>query len=727
MADGEAFDLSYNGITQTFTVKNYPDDSGLQILAGQGHPLVADLTLLAWCNLFISGLQGNYLLSRDFIFELDLTGVDPRVKVTAKAADPKFNLTLSVQAFVSLAVLENGVAKSRHPNFKIWYELWVENASHTGFNQVLTDQFMDVDDAGEAYPNLSKTLTESLIGTDKDFERPDPALPMVQQNFKTCRRYYIRYGEVYGSVQRVKRVAKTADKWVMLGGTGKANELNYSIAANFLVAGEHKFLKQEDLQKRVSIKQSEWLSMVWLAVPAALVKMHVKTFFSVGLPVEHEVYALAGLLKYDKITYPAGATQLNLTGLYPDKIITKYEVWLVDGAAVRISEIRTYVLNYEYKEYARWFSSLSSLGCYDTFFTSGKGSSEYEISTQKAIFSRTADFKFENGETIEFDSSMELKETILTGWLSRRELKRYRDFFLSWDKFQVRNDRIYPVMLNSKTIKELKDGEHLYALEFETGYRNNEELWNEDETDVTASFSLGQFLPIISNPDPVNYDHLYWRKTQTYNSAEIDAFINGVIATETANHNAQQSLIDALQLALVGKADVNHFHDSRYVKISDFNLFADAVGAALIYKGKFDPAYTIDPTDITVLPGYKINDVVDFAGTLWRSLTGDEADPNTTIPAANPLTWEKIIYSKILFEAAAAVTLDWQAGLIPGKTYTWAQKYGNDLPGIAGSWWWNGLKWELFNGIQLVPNYTGAALMTVDITADLYPVKINIT
>jgi len=726
MEDDESFDLSYNGNLLSFVIKDYPDESGLQIRSGQNHPLLEDLTILEWCNQFIAALDANFLISRDFDIELDLTGIDPRVKLSGKNADPKYDITLSEQANVSLTVLENGVAKSRHPNFKLWLEIWVENADHTGYDKVFTDQPLDVDDSGLAYPNISKTLTESILGINNDFERPDPALPVLQRNRKTCRRYYLRYAEVYGSIQKVKSITTTSPKWVLLGGTGKVNEHDYSISTTFLVDGYHKFLKQEALQKTVTIKQCEWLSMVWLDTPPATVKLHIKTYFTSGDPVEHEVYSVTDALKYDKITYPAGPTQLNLTALYPDKVITKYEAWLVDGSAVQISEKRTYVLNYEYKPYTRWYTYLSSFGTYDTFSTTGKASSEYDLTTQRASLTKSIDFSFSDGETLEFDSKLELKELVLTGWITRRELKRYRDFFLSWDKFQIRNEQIFPVMVNTRSIKELKDGENLFALEFETGYRNVEELWSEDSIDITSSVTVGQFLPAIINPDVVDYDHLYYRKTQTCNKAEIDAFVLDLLTTEATHHAAQQGLIDALALAVAAKADLIHFHDERYLQIADFNEWVDIFGAAILYQGAFNSDFTIDPTDVTVLPGYYINHIVDYAGTFWRSLFGDDEEPNEAIPGTDPTKWEKIIEAKTQLSITEPVTLDWQAGNIPGKTYTWAQKYGNDLPGTAGAWWDNGTKWERFEGFQMDPTYDGATLLTVAITADLYPVKINL-
>lgn len=727
MSDGEAFDLLYNGKLQTFTAKDYPDDSGTQILSGKDHPLYEDLTLLEWCNLFISELQCNFLISRDYTLELDLTGIDPRVKISALKADPIYDPEISIQTHLDLTFLANGIKKTRHPSFGIWMQLLVSNDTNTGFEIVLTDTFLDVNDEGEAFPNLSQTLTQSIIGIDKDFDQPDPALPVVQRNYKSCRRFYIRYGEAYGSTQAIKKINQTEIKWVLLGGTGKAIENNYSIPYNFLVDGFHRFLKQEPVSKNVTINQCEWLSLVWLQDAVASIKLRVKVYFTEGLPAEFDAFTSLDIAKYDKITFPSGPTQLNLQGLYLDRVVAYYEIWVTEGGD-RVSEIRTYTLNYSYDPYAKWLTALSSLGGYDTFYLTGKGNSAYDLVSQKAKVITTKTFKFEQGEVFEFDTNLDYKETIVSGWLSKRELIRYRDFFLSWNKFQVKNGRSYPIMLNSKSIEELQEGKNLFSLEFEIGYRFSEQSWTESDEALVPDVpvDVSQFWPLVSNPDPDNWDALYYRKTQTYNIAELDGFINALIATEAAHHAAQQGQIDALYLALVGKSNIDHLHEGIYVTVEEYNEAIIALANSIFYKGKWAADYSVAPEDEETLPGYFINDIVDFAGTFWRSLFGDDEEPNEAIPGTDPTKWEKIIEAKTQLSVTEPVTLNWQAGLIPDKTYTWAQKYGNDLPGTAGAWWDNGTKWERFDGFQMDPTYDGATLLTVAITADLYPVKINL-
>lgn len=723
LAEGVSFSISYGSgaIIQTFTVKNYPNDSGLELIAGKDHPLKPDETILAWCEACILAFESNYLLSRDFTFSIDTTGTDPRVKVTSRLLDSYFNISVSESIYITSAELTNGVKKERNTNFKIYYEVWIENDDHTGFDKAVKDVPADPDDNGIIRINISKTLSESLRGPLNDFDTPDAALPLAFHAKKTARRYYLRYAEAYGSVQTVRKMQTTDIKWTLLGGVGKFKQTSYSIPVNFYVESLHRFLKIEPVSKSVKLTQPEWLSMVWLTDVPATIQLKIKVYYSTGDPTEVTKYPFTGLLKYDKVTFPSGCTQLDLPALDIARIITKYEVWVENAAdSTVLSEVRTYTLDYV-QNAARFIIELSSFGVYDTFQCYGKGATSYELSSDKAVISRSAIFNFSKGEVIDFDNSIQQRETIRTGWQTRREIARYRDLFLSWDKFLVRNGRMYPISTDIKSIKEFDDNVHLYGLEFEIGFRYSEELYSEED-DPDQAISLAQFIPLISNPTPENYDILYYRKSQTYNKAEIDASIANILDIEAAHHTAQQALIDGIITDLVGKADVNHDHDLDYVQILDFNIFADAVGDALIYKGLWITGYSVDPLDPEVILGYRLNDIVDYAGTFWRSL----AEENEAMPGTDPAKWGKIIESKTQLSVTSSTTIDWQADLIPGKDYTWAQKYGNDLPGTAGAWWDNGSKWERFEGFQIEPTYSGATLLSVAITADLYPLKINL-
>lgn len=718
LSDGDTFSLDYPLLQQSFVISDSPDTSGIQLRSGTA------LTLSEWCDQLIEDFAKNYGFSTEFIISKDLTGPDPRLLFVTKKKDTDYTLSVNEQDFVSLEQIQPVIKQLRRPNFRLSIDLYIENATHTDFIQAGTTQFSDVNDAGQAWFNASKTLTQILVADG--FDAQDPALPALQRNRKGSRRYYLRIAEAYGLTQTIKSVNNTDIKWAVLGGAGKIKGL-IDIPSTFSVDGELKFLKHQPIDIAVKQNQPEWLSLIFVNNPPAVVRLRCNILYTDETTATFFIYSLNDVVKYDKITYPAGCTQLGVHQVNPAKVVEKYELYIEDGDSTRITEKRIFWLDYRVHLFIKYAIALSSLGAYDTQVTYGKNSTEYTYQSELSEIPRSIDFEFATGEIFEFDTNITEKISVASGVISRRELLRFRDFFLSWDKYIIRNNKLVPILLSSKSIRERKDGNNRYALEFEYSPRFSEDLYSEDEEEIFSPLgNLSNYLPPAVVEEPLNFDDRYYLKSQTYNQSEINAFFTDLLAAQEIIHEAMQDDIDDIIAALNGKANTNHAHPDLVTYIV-FNEFADAVTRALIYKGEFDPDYTVDPDDDEQLPGYLLNDIVDFAGSLWRSLFGDlEDDLNTAIPGTDPAKWEKIIEAKTQLSITEPVTLNWQAGLIPGKTYTWAQKYGNDLPGTAGAWWDNGTKWERFEGFQMDPTYDGANLLTVAITADLYPVKINL-
>src|SRR5690606_28595764 len=146
-------------------------------------------------------------------------------------------------------------------------------------------------------------------------------------------------------------------------------------------------------------------------------------------------------------------------------------------------------------------------------------------------------------------------EEVNTGYMTRRQLRGFRDFFLSTEKFAYKNGRYYPITLVSKNIQEFQDGNNLFALAFEVGSRYSEELFTADEETDEYAYTpdLSGYIP-PPPADPENFDDRYYLKTQTYNRAEIDAKVAAVQNALDAYALATDADLAAKQIAIDGKA-----------------------------------------------------------------------------------------------------------------------------------------------------------------------------
>jgi len=166
--------------------------------------------------------------------------------------------------------------------------------------------------------------------------------------------------------------------------------------------------------------------------------------------------------------------------------ISYYEVWM-EYASTRISEIRTYRIDFTPYENQRYFLFLNSLGGYDTFRTTGQVTDllNYERTSVNKVLG--SDFTEMNHQTAPSFISEIKTFKAHTGWLSREDITWVRDFLLSKQIYQIRYNKLIPIIITSTQAQQFVDQETLYSIEFE--YR--EAFYSEYYTRQiqTASFS----------------------------------------------------------------------------------------------------------------------------------------------------------------------------------------------------------------------------------------------
>src|SRR5690606_20891339 len=201
----------------------------------------------------------------------------------------------------------------------------------------------------------------------------------------------------------------------------------------------------------------------------------------------------------------------------------------------------------------------------------------------------------------------------------RAQIRAFRDFFLSAEKFAYKLGRYYPVMLASNTIKEFEDGNNMYALEFALASTYNEELWSDEGEEEKYAYApdLSGYIP-APPAVPENFDDRYYLKTETYNRAEIDSrlttlqtYVDGEVS------NVLDELADVV-VQLANKAAIDHEHP-QYALLSDL-----AEMSGILFVGEWsEPA----PED----DGYEVGLYVVHNNKMYQS----QIDGNTSEPGTN--------------------------------------------------------------------------------------------
>jgi len=630
MRAGFDFTLKYAGLELKFTFADEPDDSGYQLTAGRFGSGALELITPGdvWFPLVANELLSNYLLSRDFDIVAEPT--NQRIKFTSKVADPLYVLSLAtasadVGTYFLLHVSQNASFTAYNPNFKIFIELWAKRFNQDKFYKV-SEYGHDVDDNGESIYDCSDLL--STVVTEDKYDRPSLAAALFELGNKNICEYYIRYGEMYGSPQKVRKMHITDTKIAVLGGFSKPQIGTDLFTFLHNPNNKVRFLKQFAGTIFVKPKQKDFL--YWL-------NLTDKTSAAVSVTVTFEDNSTSTFiphtftnLKYcSRLIIPTGMLDLHVDLQDPVKIPRQYSIVLKNGST-ELSETVTYQIDYQAQQYVQFYLNLNSWGGYDGRFTYGKKSREFEVLQDSARRPQLGAFNFTQGEQVYYSITSQHKETVATGYKSRLELIGWEDFFLSQDKFCIKNGRLYPIALASKNIKQWTDGDNLKAYEFDIAHNYSDQFFSLDdhpEEEITIQSVYG-WVPAVSNPNPDNYDDRYYLKALVYNRLQIDNFLS---AQQTSISNLSASVVQQLAsmgLLISDKADIGHTHSDYLTEQQVRDLMT---GSASAFIGSWS-----EDTDQLGLYGTGL--FVENDGTLYKS----EIDNNFTVPGTDNTAWKPI-------------------------------------------------------------------------------------
>lgn len=612
---GESFTLEYGGASLVFSLASNPDDSGLQL------PMPAGADLNAWAGQLAVALSKNYYIDRDFV----VTNVGNTIVLTSRVKSADFNISFSKSgAAFSYTQVQSAISKTTQPNFKLLCELFVKN-SNGQFERYISSA-LETDDEGRAYWDISKQLSSALLVDRHD--RPGMAAPVWEKSTRVIREFYITYSEMYGTVQKVRMVNRSAVSVGVFGGFSKVMLAERSFPSYFVRAGVNKWMSNIEGGRIIKVEQPCFSSIVNFVADYANVSAKVRIHYSDNTSVERVIQNLGAWKKHEKIICPLGVYQNSLHLVNEAKVIVEYEVWL-DNAGVPVSEVQRFALNYRYEPYLRFLVFENSYGCYETFYCYGRKSSGYDLVQKRAKLVSNTPFKLDDGEELSYAINLTNEEQVNTGYMPKVAIRGFRDFFLSNEKFVYKNNRYYPVILNTNTIKEFEDGDNLHALEFGLVSAYNEELWSDGEDEEAHGYvpDLSGYIP-APPAVPENFDDRYYLKTLTYNRVEIDSMLNNLrtyVDGEVADMLEEQA---DLRVQLENKADRDHTHPD-YVTLGEV---ADMISDLSLWAGEWVAVGAEDD-------GYVGGASVVYDNSIWTSLIED----NRSVPAVGA-EWKLILH-----------------------------------------------------------------------------------
>lgn len=452
----EYFDIDLFGSTYRFTCKAAPDTSGLQF-----HDNSASGTLAEWVALMAEDLKANYLIARYY----NLTVDDDEITIEAKEVGSAYTLDFTAGAGIDCVPDETSKTGTDR-SIRAFYNVIV--LLHCA-GEFVGELAIPVDDDGLATVDIQNMLKAYLLN---DFSWPESDADFIYYRSGAVAPWQFYFGERWGSGD-YKAMQLSSTYYVMNAGVSWMQQAKYNASDSSFWAKltyNNYFLSWAPTTRIVAPSEPVKLYKVNDTLATTL-KLKIKRYISGAAQSTETLETLADTVAmglYEFVVTPAKA---NLAGL-SNETLTKYEVWIENQSDVRVSEIRTFVLDYTYYENTRYFLFRNSLGAYEIVRSTGV------IERGDSYISDTSSFEMEDDYT-SLDREMVIpykgenqRFRLSLGWLSRyangEEYRNWlRDFALSKEVYQCIGNTIKPVVLISDSLAHGRDRNNLSEFSFE--------------------------------------------------------------------------------------------------------------------------------------------------------------------------------------------------------------------------------------------------------------------
>jgi hypothetical protein len=475
------FSLSWYDKSLGFVCKAEPDMSGLQIPDGSDFPLLND-----WVAEVAVYLRSNYYISKDF----DAVAAGHIITLTAREYGTEYEITLDSSwspGTDPTGSTTAGSAKVARDFFKVGLQLLLkEGASWI----TVGEDLLPVDDSGICTFDIHRLFADQVYSS---FQWMESSVNLLVNRPNQCREYRIRYFEQYGWNIYPGRITESTSFFILAAGISYLQEAIYNrmsqvVAASFWTKLQYNqyFLTWQPKDKLIDRWQTEKLYyLVRESIASLLLKAEINyndetpkstiTKMTVNSPAAKGIYEVICTLN-----------RLQLFG-YDQDNIDFYRIWMEDGSGNRLSEIRTFRMDYAHHEEVRQFLFLNSLGGYDTLRITGdvEDSIELERSTISKVLG--SDFMEQDHQVAQGSISETKTYKANTGWLVREQVAWIRDFFLSKQVYQIVVGKLVPVVVSTTQATQRKDREDLFAIDFE--YRRAFQSDSYSMEIVSAQFS----------------------------------------------------------------------------------------------------------------------------------------------------------------------------------------------------------------------------------------------
>ena len=494
------FNLRFNEIDHIFTSSGSPDNSGYQFPTANP----------AWnhndyASAIYDCLVANYDIRKHFDVELwDEGGTNRNIYIVAKEKGSQWTIRLEdiTLSGLSESTHTDGVNRAYRDNFSIVGTIWNKDSKLIG------EDIKGIDDSGKTYFDFSEYLKshlDSIAALDTvspPFQFPEDGMYSYVKHPDFVIGYNVGFAEKYEGKYRKYVFDET--RYSINGGLSR-KAINYynNLGSDYFANADNKlrFLASSPATKITGKLQPEKL-YYYFVVPKSPYswKIAVKCYFTDG--TNHSFYADDIAVSSAKLVVECcvGYSRLNLGNINPSKTVDKWEVWLEDSDSETISEVRTFLLDSNEREYERTFIFKNSFGCYEVARFIGEGEQAIQLKRASLSVKDYESYSHTNPPNKTYQAWETQKRKANTGWITQEQNDSFRDLLLTTECYEILDNLLFPVVISTTRIKKYeKDGVYLYSIdvEYERAYNDQYYTANFKNVEMITTEDLTQGVGVI--------------------------------------------------------------------------------------------------------------------------------------------------------------------------------------------------------------------------------------
>jgi len=406
-----------------------------------------------WAEYFFQFLQNIYQFDADFILSLDISsGVYFDITFTSREKGSNYTITSTPDVNLTFVNVQQGLDPVIRSGYQHIFQVKDTDGNIIGEEAITPDaNQQSVFDTSEYLYNrleLNRAAVEGFsfpVQEDKIFERGAQAL-----------RFFVRYAEKWD--QTVQTMYSGAICTALMGGLSKVKEAEftaYGTTFSALLDDEQFFLTWQPVTKRNSLSSTERLYFYNNANRTIYLKF--KVYFYDGTtstttnPDFLTIQAVVGkVYEFD-----------TSAGFFPNPTspIEKYEVWLETTDDERISEIRTYQVDYTFYRNEQHFIFRNSLGEFDTVRCTGRLKRQGEFNRET--------FTDDDNERHQLTNLIDATYSIETGSIPGDHARWLEDMMLSKEVYWLTQNQSLPIIVTNKKSTEQVDDQRRFNVSFD--------------------------------------------------------------------------------------------------------------------------------------------------------------------------------------------------------------------------------------------------------------------